>query len=101
MVHHGAVLCPPPPPLAISSASNTDLPKVTPRFDLDKITHIISETWEIPERQLIESHPRKDEIHTVTVSLLETVLANTSSADIMFHVQPIWHTRSRLLHLQE
>ncbi|KAJ9093723.1 hypothetical protein QFC21_006319 [Naganishia friedmannii] len=80
MIHHGAVLCPPPPPLAVSSAVNTDSLKITPRFDLNKITHIISETWEIPERQLIDNHSRKDEIFTVT---------------------PSWHTRSRLLYLQD
>ncbi|KAJ9123065.1 hypothetical protein QFC22_001254 [Naganishia vaughanmartiniae] len=80
MVHRGASLCPPPPPLFNSSAINTDLPRFTSRFDLDKITHIISETWEIPERQLIEDHPRKNEIFTVT---------------------PMWHTRSRVLYLQD
>lgn len=68
MIHYGAELCPPPPPLAVSSAINTDSERITSRFDLDKITHIISETWEIPERQLIENHPRKEEIYTVTVS---------------------------------
>ncbi|KAJ9091819.1 hypothetical protein QFC19_008932 [Naganishia cerealis] len=66
MIHLGGKLCPPPHPLAHSFAANADSPRIIPRFDLDKITHIISETWEIPERQLIEGHQRRDEIFTVT-----------------------------------
>lgn len=69
MIHRGGTLCPPAPPLADINADNTgDAPRTHSRFDLDKITHIISETWEIPERGLIERHERRGEIHTVTVS---------------------------------
>jgi hypothetical protein len=68
MIHRGGTLCPPAPPLADINADNTgDVPRTHARFDLDKITHIISETWEIPERSLIERHERRGDIHTVTV----------------------------------
>jgi hypothetical protein len=70
MIHRGGTLCPPAPPLNESAADNIHSSKVHPRFDLDQITHIISETWEIPERQLIEEHPRREEIFTVTVCVL-------------------------------
>lgn len=72
MIHRGGTLCPPAPPLSESEADNIHSSKVHPRFDLDQITHIISETWEIPERQLIEGHPRREEIFIVTVRVLLT-----------------------------
>lgn len=70
MIHRGATLCPPAPPLTDIDTDNTGDAtslRVHPRFDLEQITHIISETWEIPERGLIERHARRREIHTVTV----------------------------------
>lgn len=67
MIHRGGTLCPPAPRLAESLVYNVAASRVHPRFDLDKVTHIISETWEIPERQLIEEHKRREEIFTVTV----------------------------------